>query len=133
MDIKTLAATELRRTLLNEARDRADAKRGGAKELEAKLEEKFRDKLTAMTEWSEELKKRDAEFHREFLRFRDTVAKAAHGTGFEARPETRFLDGGEEYRIEVYPGCQSAGADVKRELKALADELGVTELLKAAE
>lgn len=133
-ELKTAIANDVKRRLIDVARSRAALKRTGPEELKAKLEAQFKDKLTAMSEWAAELKKRQEEFSEEYFRFEKAVAKAAHGTGFEARTRHEFDEDGKEiYRITVYPGCQSVGADVKRELKLLGKELGLEALLESAE
>lgn len=133
-ELRTAIATSVKDKLLDVARSRAAEKRTGPEKLKAKLEERFKDKLTAMGEWSDEIRKRHEEYTQEFLRFREVVAKSAHGTGFEARPmEVISRDGSRSLQVEVYPGCQTVGADVRRELKLLAKELGLEALLKDAE
>lgn len=132
-ELKKEIAGIVKRNLIEAARRRAAEKRNSPDDLKAKLEEKFKDKLKCMAEWDAELKRRCDEFRKEFDKFNLVVAKAAHGTGFEARVAGSGLGGINTYEVKVYPGCQSVGADVKRELKTLAKELGVEELLKNAE
>ena len=128
---------KIRGVIESEARERANKKWQEAADkdtVKKELEAKFEEELTELNRINGELELLGAKAGLVYQTLQAKAKKAGHGTGFEV-----YVCGGrgscnpylEPYRFELHRSAMAETHAMKRELKAVAKELGVEHFIKA--